>query len=168
MLEGLLVGGVQQDMACPVGGVAGARGAVPAEATLGDAAVRRAAEDAAHVLVLVHDLDGVLDHDLDGVLVAQPVGAFDRVEHVLFPAIVRPGVGGNLLQGAACAGIGNRADVAQRGGDAALGSPTVRAQRMDLGDHADVNALLAGDHRCPGSGETGAHNDHVMGDDAWV
>src|SRR5690606_24435944 len=128
--EGLLVDGVQEHVAGEVGGVVSARRAVPAKTALGDAAVGQAAEDAAHVLVGINDLRRLFDHQLDRVLVAEPVRALDRVEPVLLPAIGEGGIGRNGLQGAAGAAVGHRADVVQHGGDAALGCPAVRAQRV--------------------------------------
>jgi len=125
VLVRLLVNGVQQDVPGPVGGVVGAGDAMPAEAPLSDTSVGRAAEDTAHVLVGINDVNGLFDHDLDGVLVAQPVRPLDGVEHMQLPAINRLGVGRNLLQRAARAGAGDRTDVVQRGGDAALGRPAV-------------------------------------------
>ena len=85
----LFVDGVQEDVARPVGGEAGARRAVPAEAPLVDAPIGRAAEHAAHVLVFVDHARRIVDHDLDRILIAQPVRAFDRVEDVRLQAVRR-------------------------------------------------------------------------------
>ena len=165
MAQRLFVDGVQQDMTGPVGRIVGARGAVAAKTALGDAAVRRAAEDAAHVLVGVDDVDGLLDHDLDGILVAQPVRPLDGVEHVQFPAVDRAHRrAGSVPDGPRGPVSGNRPDIVQCGGDAALGRAAVRAQRVDLGQHADIfHALLCGRHGGPGSGQAGADDDHIMG-----
>ena len=60
-------------MTGPVGSIIGPRRAVAAKAALGNTAVRRAAENTAHMLIGKEDIRRILDHNLDSILVAQPV-----------------------------------------------------------------------------------------------
>jgi hypothetical protein len=82
-LHHLLVEHVDQDVTGDVGGVGRPRLAGGPERTLRDPPVLRAREDGAPVLELVDVARGLLAEDLDRVLVAEVVGAFDRVEGVL-------------------------------------------------------------------------------------
>ena len=61
---------------------------VAAERALVDGAVLVAVEGHAEVLELDHHLGRHAAHELDRVLVAQPVGALDRVVHVPVPAVL--------------------------------------------------------------------------------
>jgi len=87
---------VQDGMAGAVSGGAGALRRRPfaelgrhaAEGALVDATVLGAAEGHAIVVELVDGVVGVAAHVLDGILVAQPVGALDRVVHVPAPVVV--------------------------------------------------------------------------------
>ena len=78
----LFVDGVEQDVARAVGRVIGAGGLVAAKTALGDAAVGRAAKHAPHLFIGVQHIQRIFHQNLDGILVAQPIGAFDGVEHV--------------------------------------------------------------------------------------
>ncbi len=82
-LHHLLVADVDQDMACDVGRVRRARLARCAEGPLSDPAVLGAREDSAPVLELVDVAGRLVAEDLDRVLVAEVVGALDRVVGVL-------------------------------------------------------------------------------------
>ena len=73
------------------------------------------------MLQLVDGRDGLEAHELDGVLVAQVVGTLDRVIGVPFGVVL-------LL-------------AAQRRADPALGSPGVRAGRVELADHGGLGGL---------------------------
>ena len=124
VLEQLLVEHVDQDVAGDVGRVDRARRAGGAERALRDAAVGEAREHGAHVLELVDVARSLRAHDLDRVLVAQVVGALDRVERVDLGAVL----GG----------------VAERRVDAALGRAGVGARRVQLRDDRDVGAGALG------------------------
>ena len=117
-LHHLLVEDVDEDVAGDVGRVGGARRAGGAEGPLRDPPVLGAREDRAPVLELVDVAGRLLAEDLDRVLVAQVVGALDRVEGVLL---------GVVLGG-----------VPERRVDPALGRAGVAADRMDLRDERDV------------------------------
>ena len=95
---------------------------VPAERTLVDRAVRIAVERHAEMLELVDDLRRHPAHVLDRVLVAEPVGALDRVVHVPEPVVL--------------------GHVAERRADAALRRDRVRARREYLRQHGDAQARL--------------------------
>ena len=144
----LAVHGVQHGVASAVGGGAGAldrRLAVvarhAAEGALIDLALRRAREGHAPVLQLVDRRRRVAGEVFDGVLVAQPVGALDRVVHVPAP-VVRP-------------------HVAERGADAALGGDGVRAGGEELGDAGDLQPLLGAAESRPQPGAAGSDHHHV-------
>jgi hypothetical protein len=81
-----------------------------------------------------------LAHDLDRVLVGEVVGALHRVERVRLPAVV-------LLEG---------------GVDPALGRVRVGADRVDLADDRDRDALLGRREGGPLSGEPRANHQDVM------
>ena len=133
----------EHGVAGAVGGVAGARRGVPAEAALGDAALFVARERAAHVLELEDVLGPLAGQQLGRVLVDQEVAAFDGVEHVQVPGVL----GG----------------VAERGGDAALRGAGVRAQRMHLGEDRDIQRGVFADlQRGPHPGQARAHDQYVM------
>ena len=141
-LHHLLVEHVDEDVAGDVGRVGGARLAGGAERPLRDPAVLGAREDGAPVLELVDVVGRLVAEDLDRVLVAEVVGALDRVEGVLL---------GIVLGG-----------VPERRVDAALGGAGVAADRMDLRDERDVRArvvcLDGGAH----AGAAGADDQHVV------
>ena len=107
-------------MAGDVGGVRGARLAGGAERALRDPAVLGAREDRAPVLELVDVVGRLVAEDLDRVLVAEVVGALDRVERVLLGVVL--------------------GRVPERGVDPALGRAGVAADRVDLGEKRDVGA----------------------------
>ena len=96
VLEALLVERVQDRVAGairggagPIGHVAlGIFGRVPAEAALIDRAGLGAAERHAEMLELDDRRDRLAAHVFDRVLVAEPVGAPDRVEHVPAPIVL--------------------------------------------------------------------------------
>ena len=119
-LHQLLVEHLDQHVAGDVGGVDGARRAGGAERALGDPAVLVAREDAAPVLELVDVAGRLAREDLDRVLVAEVVGALDRVERVDLGAVL--------------------GRVPERRVDAALGRAGVAARRVQLRDDGDVRA----------------------------
>src|SRR5690349_11742635 len=80
-------------------------------------------------------------HDLDRVLVAEVVGALDRVEGVRLPRVAW----------------------VERRVDPALGSVGMRANRVDLADDPDRDALLRGGECGALAGEAGADHQYVMG-----
>ncbi len=138
----LLVEHLDQHVPRDVGRVHGAGRAGGTERALVEATVILAREDAAPVLELV-DVAGRLGReDLDRVLVAEVVGALDRVERVRLGAVLRA--------------------VPERGVDAALGRAGMAAGRVQLRDHAH---LRTGVVRLDGSahaGATGADDQDVV------
>ena len=140
-LEDLLVHHVQDGLAGDVGHEEGAGVAGAAEVPGAEPALFVAVEDDAHVLQ-VDDLLRCLDaHELDGVLVAQVVGALDRVVDVRVDGVV---------------------GAAQRRVDAALRGVRVGAHGMHLAHHGDVGARsMRGDGRAH-TRETGTHNQDVV------
>ncbi len=141
-LHHLLVEDVDEDVAGDVGGVGGARRARGAERPLGDLALRRAREDRAPALELVDVGRRLVAEDLDRVLVAEVVGALDRVERVLLGAVL--------------------GRVPERRVDPALGRAGVAANRMDLGEKRDVGALVERLDGRAHPGATGPDDKHVM------
>ena len=131
-----------QHVAGDVGAVDGAGRAGGAEGALGDAAVGEAREDRAHVLELVDVAGRLVAHDLDRVLVAQVVGALDRVEGVALGVVLR--------------------GVAERRVDAALGGARVGAGRVQLRDHRHVGTGALGLDRGAHAGQARADHHHVM------
>ncbi len=125
----LAVKRVQDRVARAVGGGAGAlrdafaeiRGHA-AEGALVDLAFFGAREGHAEMFELVDGFRRLAAEIFDGVLVAEPVGALDRVVHVPAPVI--------------------DAHVAERGGDAALRRNGVAAGRKHLGDVRRAQALF--------------------------
>ncbi len=115
----------------PVGGVAGAREAGPAERALRDAPVGEPAEVGAPVLHLEDSLRRLPREDLRARLVGQIVGTLDGVEGVSLPRVV------------AAVRV-----VAERGVDSALGRAGVRPYRVDLRHDRDVaSRIVHGDRR---------------------
>ena len=139
-LERLLVQDVQKRLAGDVGDVAGAREAGAAEGPLGDAAVRLAVEDGAHVLELDDVVGGFAAHGLDGVLVAEVVAALDGVVGVLLPGVV----------------------VAERGVDAALCGDGMASKRIDLAQKGNVDAGARHFEGSAHSRETRSYYEDVM------
>ena len=143
-----LVQRMQQRVPGPVGCSAGARhglfakiGRMTAERPLVDRPVRVAVERHAEMLQLVNDLGRLAAHELDRVLIAQIVGALDRVEHVPQPLVF--------------------AHVAERSADSALGRNRVRARwkhfRKDRYAQAGVSQLQRAAH----PGAAGAHDHRI-------
>jgi hypothetical protein len=148
-LHALLVQRLEDHVAGPVGRVARALDRrlamvprVAAEPPLVDPTVRRPVERQAPVLELVDRVDRFLGHELCGRLVDEVVAALDRVERVPLGVV--------LL------------DVRERGADAALGRPGVRARRVELGDHGGAHAVRGFDRRAK-SRAAGADDQRVVG-----
>ena len=141
-LADLLPQHLDEDVAGDVGREDRARRAGGAERALRELAVVAAGEDRAPVLELDDVAGRFLREELDRVLVADVVGALDRV--------VRVGLGAVL------------GGVAERRVDAALGRSRVGTRRVDLRDHRDVGAgvecLDRGAHPCA----TGPDDEHVV------
>ena len=137
-------------MAGAVGGGAGAlrRRALAhvlghsAERALVDLALGGAAERQAGMLELDHRGRRFAAQIFDRVLVAEPVGALDRVVHVPGPMV--------------------RAHVAEAGGDPALRGDGVAAGREDLGDAGGLQARFGRAHRRAKAGAAGADDDDVI------
>ena len=148
-LDVVLVEGVQHCMPRTVRGCAGAhrhlRAAVvlgvAAERALVDLAVLKAVEGHAHVLEFDHDLHGPPAHVFDRVLVAEVVGALDRVVHVPVPVVL--------------------GRVRQRCGNAALRSDRMGPGREYLREHRDL-------HSCTGELQRSAHAGTTCADDDGV
>jgi hypothetical protein len=149
VLQALLIESVEDGMAGAVGSGAGAldRGLaviahVSAEGPLIDLAFRRSREGDAEMLELIDRGRGVGAHVLDGVLVAEPVGALDRVVHVPAPVVL--------------------AHVAEGGANAALGGDRMAAGRENFGDAGGLEP--GGGHAESGAqpGAAGADDDDVV------
>jgi hypothetical protein len=150
VLQALLIEGVQDGVAGAVGGGAGPlhRGLavvphVAAERPLIDLAVLACARTARRSVRALHRRDACAAHVLDGVLVAEPVGALDRVVHVPLPVVL--------------------GHVAEGGADAALGGDGVAAGREHLGDAGGLQACGGEAHGRAEAGAAGADDDHVIG-----
>ncbi|CAB3810431.1 hypothetical protein LMG28688_07252 [Paraburkholderia caffeinitolerans] len=144
----LLVQRVQQRVAGTVSSRTGALdrllavvGRVAAERALVNGAVRIAVERHAHVFQFVDGVRRFTAHELDRVLVAEPVGALDRVVEVEVPVVF--------------------AHVAERSADAALGSNGVRTRREHLREHADREARARQLQRGAHPRTARADDDHV-------
>src|SRR6516225_10870038 len=126
VLQALLIKRVQDRMAGAIGGgtsavghvALGVFGRVPAKAALVDRPGLGSAEWHAEMLELDDRRNRLAAHIFDRVLVAEPVGAPDRVEHVPAPIVLF--------------------DVAERGTDAALRCHRVTACRIDLADAGGI------------------------------
>ena len=145
----LLVQRVQDGVAGTIGGGAGTMrdalaelGGHAAERPLVDLAFGRAAERHAEMLELDDRRNAVTAHVFDRVLVAEPVGALDRVVHVPAPIVL--------------------AHVAERSRDAALRRDRVRARREDLGEHRHLEAAAREFQRGAKAGAPCAHHDGVV------
>src|SRR5438270_3565455 len=141
-LANLLPEHLDEDMAGDVGGVCRARRARCAERTLRDAAVLGAREDRTPVLELVDVGRSIVAEDLDRVLIAEVVGALDRVEGVDLGVVLRR--------------------VSERSGDAAFGRSGMRTRRVDLRDHRHVSARVEGLDRRAHACEAGTDDEHVV------
>ena len=129
-------------MAGDVGRVGRARLAGGAERALRDPPVLGAREDRAPVLELVDVVRRLVAEDLDRVLVAEVVGALDRVEGVLLGVVL--------------------GRVPERRVDPALGRAGVAANRVDLGDERDVGAGVECLDRGAHARAAGADDEHVV------
>src|SRR5207248_4156567 len=141
-LADLLPEHLDEDVPGDVGGIRGARRPGRAEGTLRDAAVLRAREHRTPVLELVDVAGRFVAEDLDRVLVAEVVGALDRVEGVDLRVVVR--------------------SVPERSVDAAFGRAGVAAGRMKLRDDGDVGACVVRLDRGPHSRAARADADDVV------
>ena len=133
----LLVEHLDQHVAGDVGRVGGTRRAGSSERPLGDPAVVGAREDRAPVLELIHVAGRFLAEDLDRVLVAEIVGALDRVVGVDLGRVLRR--------------------VAERRVDAALRRAGVAAGRVQLRDHRHVRPGIEGGNGRAHACAAGAH-----------
>jgi len=125
--ERLLEERVKEIVSCPVRGVTCSGEPCAAEGTLRDPSVLEPGEHRTHVFHLVDCFRRPAGKDVHGVLVGEVIGALDRVEGMVLPAVV-PGPG----------------SVAQGSVDPALRRHGMRAQRMDLRDHRHVPAGACG------------------------
>src|SRR3954453_1201551 len=141
VLHQLLVEDVHDRLAGDVGDVVGAGGGGAAEGAGAELSLLVAVEGDAEVLEVEDFLRRLPGHDFDRVLVAQVVGALDRVERVGLPGVAR----------------------VQRRVDAALGGVGVGADRVDLADDPDRYTFLSGGESRPLAGETGPDCENVMG-----
>ena len=140
VLHQLLVEHVHDRLAGDVGDVVGAGGGGAAEGAGAELAFLVAVEGDAEVLEVEDLLGRLAGHDFDRVLVAEVVGALDRVEGVRLPGV---------------AGV-------ERGVDPALRGVGVRAHRVDLADDPDRYALLGRRQGGPLPGQAGADYENVM------
>jgi hypothetical protein len=141
VLHQLLVEHVQERLAGDVGHVVGAGRRGAAERARAEVAGLVAVEGDARVLEPEDLARGLAAHDLDRVLIAQVVGALDRVERVRLPGVV---------------GVERRVDAARR-------RVGVRAHRVHLG-HDRYGGALLGRRQCRAlAGEAGADDQDVMG-----
>src|SRR4051794_25375640 len=140
VLHQLLVEDMQQRLAGDVSDVVGARRGGAAERARAELALGTAVEGDALVLEPQHLARGLLAHDLDRVLVAEVVGALDRVERVRLPRVV---------------GV-------ERGVDAARGRVGVRSNRVDLAHDRDRGSRARGGECGALAGESGADDEYVV------
>jgi len=141
-LAHLLPEDLHEDMSRDVGGVRRSGRSGGAEWALRDAAVVRPGEDRAPVLELVDVAGRLVAEDLDRVLVAEVVGALDRVEGVDLGVVL--------------------GRVSERRVDAALGCAGVRTRRVDLRDHRHVRARVEGLDRCAHACAARTDDEHVV------
>ena len=137
--EKLFVQDMQERMAGPVSGIAGAGEPGATEGPLGDEPLLGAAEDDAEPLQLQDVVRGLAAHDLDRVLIAQVDAALRRVEGMGLPGIGRP----------------------QRGIDPALRRDRMATNRVYLGNDGHIEIGRNG-KRGPHAREARAHDQHVM------
>src|SRR6202035_2987559 len=134
-----------------VGGGAGAggRGAVAifhhvaAERTLVDLARLGARERPPEMLELDDRRDRLPAHVFDRVLVAEPIGALDRVVHMPAPIVV--------------------AHIAERGGNAALSRDGVASGREYLADAGGLQSFEGRSQGRPQPGAAGANDNDIVG-----
>src|SRR6476661_1608178 len=94
------------------------------------------------MLELQHDLGGVAAHVLDGVLIAEPIGALDRVIHMPLPGVV-----GHVGQGRS---------------NPSLRCDGMAARRKHFRDARGLEATCCHSHGCAQAGATGTDNDDVI------
>ena len=140
VLHQLLVEDVHDRLAGDVGDVVGARRRGAAEGAGAEVALVVAVEGDAEVLEVDDLLGRLAAHDLDRVLVAQVVGALDRVERVRLPRVV---------------GV-------ERGVDPALRGVRVRAHGVDLRDDPDRHAGLGSRERGALPGQPCSYDKYVV------
>ena len=140
VLHQLLVEHVHDRLAGDVGDVVGAGRGGAAEGAGAELALLVAVEGDAEVLEVEDLLRRLAAHDLDRVLVAEVVGALDRVECVRLPGVAR----------------------VERRVDAALRGVGVRAHGVDLADDPHRDALLGCREGGPLPGEAGADHEYVV------
>ncbi len=141
-LDELLVEHLDQHVARDVRRVDRAGRARGAERTLREPAVLGAGEDGSPVLELVDVAGRLAAEDLDRVLVAEVVGALDRVEGVDLGVVL------------GC--------VSERRVDAALGRAGVASRRVELRDDGDIGARVVGCDRCAHAGAAGPDHDDIV------
>ena len=129
-------------MAGDVGGIGGAGRARRAERPLRDLPVLGARENRSPALELVDVAGRLVAEDLDRVLVAEVVGALDRVEGVLLRTVL--------------------GRVSERGVDPTFGRARVAPDRVDLGEERDVRALVESLDGRAHPGATGPDDKHVV------
>ena len=112
-----------------------------AERPLVERSVRVAVERHAEMLELVHDLRGRAAHVFDRVLIAEPVGALDRVVHVPQPVVLT--------------------HVTERCADAALCRDGVRARRKHFRQDRHRKSAFRQLKRCAHSRSAGPNDDRV-------
>ena len=140
VLHQLLVEDVHDRLARDVGDVVGAGGRGAAEGARAQLALVVAVEGNAEVLEVDDLLGRLAAHDLDRVLVAEVVGALDRVEGVRLPRVV---------------GV-------ERGVDPALRGVRVRAHGVDLRDDPDRHARLGSRQRGTLPGQPCSYDEYVV------
>src|SRR6516162_2875834 len=151
VLQALLIKRVQDRMAGAIGGGTSAVGhvalgvfsRVPAKAALVDRPGLGSAEWHAEMLELDDRRNRLATHIFNRVLVAEPVGAPDRVEHVPAPIVLF--------------------HIAKCGTDAALRGDGVTAGREHLGDAGGVESGRNHAQCRPKSGAAGAEHNDVKG-----
>ena len=112
-----------------------------AERTLVNPAVGKAVERHAEMFQLIHRFRRRAAHEFDRVLVAEIVGALDRVVHVPVPVVFR--------------------DITQRRGDAALRRDGMRARRKHFRQHGDPQTGFRELEGRPHAGAARANDDRV-------
>ena len=142
-LRELLEEHLDQHVPGDVGRVDGARRAGGAERPLVELSLRVPREDAAPLLELVDVARRLAREDLDRVLVAEVVGALDRVEGVRLGVVV---------------GL-----VPERRVDAPLRRAGVAAGRVELRDDGHARPGVVGLDRGAHAGAAGTHDEHVEG-----
>ena len=93
------------------------------------------------MLEVIYHLGCFTAHEFDRILIAEPVGAFDRVVKMVVPVVL--------------------VHVAQRCANAALGRHRVGAGRKNLAEHCHIQASARELQRGPHAGAASAHNDDI-------